>query len=258
MTCGDIVGAGFLVGSRGILTCAHVVTRRLAISTASPGPARVVAERLAAVHVFGRAWGWPRRGSASAGPPPSSGQPVPAPSRSCCSTRGSSTLARTPTSNTRSLRFFDVRAIVPRPLRLDVEHTTLARTRLVAHEVDHLHGACTPIAWSLASAHPGRGVPRHGHCLDVLTARDCLGSANTAGQRLRPRCRSTPALHPRRAPLPSPRMRRPRPVGSERRRLRLEAGDVDNEDGRPGGDHHPAGDDRYRTNHDKGWNHQAE
>jgi peptide deformylase len=49
------------------------------------------------------------------------------------------------------LSFFDVRGLVPRPLRLEVEHTTLAGeraitvftdalARLVAHEIDHLHG----------------------------------------------------------------------------------------------------------------------
>lgn len=49
------------------------------------------------------------------------------------------------------LSFFDVRGMVPRPLRLDVEHTSLtgerrtttferALARLVAHEIDHLHG----------------------------------------------------------------------------------------------------------------------
>ncbi|RAY13768.1 formylmethionine deformylase [Actinomadura craniellae] len=49
------------------------------------------------------------------------------------------------------LSFFDVRGLVPRPLRLEVEHTTPdgrqvitvftdALARLVAHEVDHLHG----------------------------------------------------------------------------------------------------------------------
>ncbi|RMI46844.1 formylmethionine deformylase [Actinomadura harenae] len=49
------------------------------------------------------------------------------------------------------LSFFDVRGMVPRPLRLEVEHTTAhgqrtitvfedALARLVAHEVDHLHG----------------------------------------------------------------------------------------------------------------------
>ena len=49
------------------------------------------------------------------------------------------------------LSFFDVRGMVPRPLHLEVEHTRLdgrtlitrfetAMARLVAHEVDHLHG----------------------------------------------------------------------------------------------------------------------
>ncbi|MGH3388773.1 MAG: peptide deformylase [Actinomadura sp.] len=49
------------------------------------------------------------------------------------------------------LSFFDVRGLVPRPLRLEVEHTTLAGervvtvftdclARLVAHEIDHLDG----------------------------------------------------------------------------------------------------------------------
>ncbi|MEU3310951.1 peptide deformylase, partial [Nocardiopsis sp. NPDC006832] len=47
--------------------------------------------------------------------------------------------------------FFDVRGLVPRPRRIEVEHTrsdgstaiavfTNALARLVAHEVDHLHG----------------------------------------------------------------------------------------------------------------------
>jgi peptide deformylase len=49
------------------------------------------------------------------------------------------------------LSFFDVRGVVPRPLRIDVEHSTLSgdrlitiferdHARLVAHEIDHLHG----------------------------------------------------------------------------------------------------------------------
>lgn len=49
------------------------------------------------------------------------------------------------------LSFFDVRGLVPRPLRLELEHTTLAGkpvitvfsdglARLIAHEVDHLYG----------------------------------------------------------------------------------------------------------------------
>jgi peptide deformylase len=49
------------------------------------------------------------------------------------------------------LSFFDVRGLVPRPLRLEVEHTTLAGkrvitvftdalARLIAHEIDHLNG----------------------------------------------------------------------------------------------------------------------
>ncbi len=49
------------------------------------------------------------------------------------------------------LSFFDVRGLVPRPRRIEVEHTrpdgstaitvfTDALARLVAHEVDHLHG----------------------------------------------------------------------------------------------------------------------
>jgi peptide deformylase len=49
------------------------------------------------------------------------------------------------------LSFFDVRGLVPRPLRLEVEHTTLegmkvitvftdGLARRVAHEIDHLHG----------------------------------------------------------------------------------------------------------------------
>jgi peptide deformylase len=49
------------------------------------------------------------------------------------------------------LRFFDVRGVVPRPLRIDVEHTTLdgvthvatfdrGAARLWAHEIDHLAG----------------------------------------------------------------------------------------------------------------------
>jgi peptide deformylase len=49
------------------------------------------------------------------------------------------------------LSFFDVRGMVPRPMRLDVEHQDLDGTqritvfergvaRLVAHEIDHLNG----------------------------------------------------------------------------------------------------------------------
>jgi peptide deformylase len=49
------------------------------------------------------------------------------------------------------LSFFDVRGLVPRPLRMEVEHTALdgrrvitvftdALARLVAHEIDHLYG----------------------------------------------------------------------------------------------------------------------
>lgn len=49
------------------------------------------------------------------------------------------------------LSFFDVRGLVPRPLRLEVEHTTMegrrvitafseGLARLVAHEIDHLYG----------------------------------------------------------------------------------------------------------------------
>ena len=49
------------------------------------------------------------------------------------------------------LSFFDVRGLVPRPLRIDVEHARLGRhpritsfehgmARLVAHEIDHLRG----------------------------------------------------------------------------------------------------------------------
>ena len=49
------------------------------------------------------------------------------------------------------LSFFDVRGLVPRPLRMEVEHTSLDGTkvitvftdglaRLVAHEIDHLYG----------------------------------------------------------------------------------------------------------------------
>ena len=48
------------------------------------------------------------------------------------------------------LSFFDVRGLVPRPLRMEVEHSTEGRrvitvfsdglARLVAHEIDHLYG----------------------------------------------------------------------------------------------------------------------
>ncbi|REE97907.1 peptide deformylase [Thermomonospora umbrina] len=50
------------------------------------------------------------------------------------------------------LSFFDVRGLVPRPLRMEVEHTTIegrrvitafsdGLARLVAHEIDHLYGS---------------------------------------------------------------------------------------------------------------------
>jgi peptide deformylase len=59
------------------------------------------------------------------------------------------------------LSFFDVRGLVPRPLRLEIEHTRLDRwqvitvleaglARLVGHEIDHLYGAFTPTACARA------------------------------------------------------------------------------------------------------------
>ena len=105
-----------------------------------------------------------------------------APSRSCCSTRGSS--ASRPTRDEQyegCLSFFDYRGLVPRPLRIEVEHARYdgtrvitsferAMARLVAHEIDHLEGRLYVDRMS-AESQPGagRGLPADRAALGLLS-----------------------------------------------------------------------------------------
>ena len=92
----------------------------------SAGPARRAAPRSA------RAWGSPPRSSASAAAAAVVRPPTGPRSRSCCSTRGSSATTRdTDEQYEGCLSFFDDRGLVPRPLRIDVEHARWDGSRMI-------------------------------------------------------------------------------------------------------------------------------
>ncbi|MGH8934093.1 MAG: peptide deformylase [Egibacteraceae bacterium] len=146
----------------GIVQDGEEILRQVAVPFDLPGEAddaRAVVERLsafldrlAAVHVFGKGMGLAAsqigigRAAAIVRPAGDSAEPI-----VLLNPRVVGGSDEADEQYEGCLSFFDVRGVVPRPLRLDVEHTTLAGTRLVttfhhalarlaAHEVDHLHG----------------------------------------------------------------------------------------------------------------------
>lgn len=166
----------------GIVQDGEEILRRTAarfdLPTEADAAQRVLAElhaatdRIATAHAFGKGMGLaaPQIGidrAAALVRPPGSGEPI-----ALLNPRIIETSTETDQQYEGCLSFFDVRCRIPRPLVIHVEHQDLDGTkritvfdrgiaRLVAHEIDHLHG-------TLCRDH----LPTGGHPIPVEQYRD--------------------------------------------------------------------------------------